>query len=86
MSTIKRERTTHRVYFRDVGGGKKTWEATLESLDGYSLTKAVKKAHAIGSRFPEFVLDETNQLGSIFCGFRCCGTFSWTTTIDPKTP
>lgn len=82
--TVAKRGITHRVYFKDVGGGKKSWEVTLTSLDFRSLLRAVKKEHAIGSRYPEFILDETNQLGSIFCGFRCCGTFSWTSSIEAR--
>ena len=75
---------SYRVYFKDVGGGKKTWETTLECLSYDNLKKAVKKVGAIGSRFPDFNLDEETQTGAIFCGFRCCGTFTWVTSIDPK--
>lgn len=82
--SVPRERTTHRVYFKDVGRAKKSWETTLASLDGHSLLKAVKKQHAIASRYPEFVVHETSMTGRIFCGFRLCGTFTYTTTIAPK--
>lgn len=71
-----------RVKFENVGGAKKTWTADLPDLSYRSLIRAVKEAGAIGSRHPEFVTDEEEKLGSIFCGFRCCGTFSWGDQAD----
>jgi predicted nuclease of restriction endonuclease-like RecB superfamily len=65
------------VTFENVGRGKKTWQADIRELSYAELKKAVKKAGAIISRYPEFEVNDNERTGAIVCGFRTCGTFRW---------
>ena len=72
------------VDFIEVGRDKKSWQATLKSLDYDSLYREVRRNGGLGSRDLEFGQEPDSNKGVILAGFRNVGQFIVRNESAPK--